>query len=142
LNPHLNPQEKMISDTLSRLKGDTLILSEKLVKSPVRLSRALSINRDTLIIKTSGDIVFQRDPAYKGPALILSAACKYIVIERLVLENFETGIVSYKNVLDLKNVRFNGVKTPLQVLFEFPDHSFVNGRVSKRAYQADSLAKK
>ncbi|HEY0177665.1 MAG TPA: protein phosphatase 2C domain-containing protein [Pedobacter sp.] len=142
LNPYLNPQEKMISDTLSRLKGDTLILSGKLVKSPVRLSRALSINRDTLIIKTSGDIVFQRDPAYKGPALILSAACKYIVIDRLVLENFETGIVSYKNVMDLKNVRFDGVKTPLQVLFEFPDHSFVNGRVSKRAYQADSLAKK
>ena len=137
-----NRQEKMISDTLSKLKGDTLTLSSTLFKGPVSLSRALTINRDTLLIKTSGDVIFQPDSAYKGPALVLSPVCKYIVIDGLVLENFATGIVSYKNVLDLKNVRFNNCKYPLQVLFEFPDHSYVNGRVSKRAFQADSLAKK
>jgi len=138
----VNPQEKLISDTLANLKSDTLILSAELFKGPVHLSRALSINRDTLIIQTKGDVVFQRDSAYTGPALILSPACKYIVIDQLVLDNFETGIVSYRNVLDLKNVKFNNCKYPLQVLFEFPDHSFVNGRVSKRAFQADTLAKK
>ncbi|SEA41034.1 PP2C family protein-serine/threonine phosphatase [Pedobacter hartonius] len=137
-----NRQEKMISDTLSKLKGDTLTLSAALFKGPVRLSRSLTINRDTLLIKTSGDVIFQRDSVYKGPALVLSPVCKYIVIDGLVLENFETGIISYKNVLDLKNVRFNNCKYPLQVLFEFPDHSYVNGRVSKRAFQADSLVKK
>lgn len=140
--PALNPQEKLLRDTLARLKGDTLKLSAKLFSGPVRLSRALTINRDTLIIKTAGDVVFQRDSAYKGPALILSPVCKYVVIDQLVLENFETGIVSYKNVLDLKNVRFNNCKLPLQVLFEFPDHSFINGRISKRPYLADSLARK
>lgn len=140
--PVLNPQEKLLSDTLTKLKGDTLTLSSKLFKSPIRLSRALTVNRDTLIIKTTGDIVLQRDSAYKGPALILSPVCKYIVIDQLVLENFETGIVSYKNVLDLKNVRFNNCKIPLQVLFEFPDHLFINGRISKRPYLADSLARK
>jgi serine/threonine protein phosphatase PrpC len=140
--PGLNPQEKLISDTLSKLKGDTLILSGDMFKGPVRLSRAVTINRDTLIIKTSGNVILQRDSAYKGPALLLSPVCKYVLIDQLVLENFETGIVSYKNVLDLKNVRFNNCKYPLQVLFEFPDHSFVNGRVSKRAFQADSLLKK
>lgn len=138
----LNPQEKLLNDTLIRLKGDTLKLSAKQFKGPVRLSRALTVNRDTLIIKTDGSIVFQRDSAYKGPALILSPVCKYVVIDQLVLENFETGIVSYKNVLDLKNVRFNNCKLPLQVLFEFPDHSFINGRISKRPYLADSLARK
>jgi serine/threonine protein phosphatase PrpC len=138
----LNPVEKMISDTLSKLKGDTLILSGDLFKGPLRLQRALTINRDTLIIKTSGNVTLQPDSAYKGPALVLSAACKYIVIDQLVLENFETAIVSYKNVLELKNVRFNNCKHPVQVLFEFPDHSYVNGRVSKHAFQADSLAKK
>jgi hypothetical protein len=140
--PGLNPQEKLISDTLSKLKGDTLILSGDMFKGPVRLSRAVTINRDTLIIKTSGNVILQRDSAYKGPALLLSPVCKYVLIDQLVLENFETGIVSYKNVLDLKNVRFNNCKYPLQVLFEFPDHSFVSGRVSKRAFQADSLVKK
>jgi|GEM_PF-88062 len=138
----VNPQEKMISDTLAKLNSDTLILSADLFKGPVHLSRAITISRDTLVIKTKGDVVLQRDSAYTGPALILSPSCKYIVIDQLVFDNFETGIVSYKNVLDLKNVKFNNCKYPLQVLFEFPDHSFVNGRVSKRAFQADSLAKK
>jgi serine/threonine protein phosphatase PrpC len=138
----VNPQEKLISDTLAKLTGDTLILSADLFKTPVRLSRALTINRDTLIIKTKGDVMFQPDSAYTGPALILSPSCKYVVIEQLAFNDFETGIVSHKNVLDLKNVKFNNCKYPLQVLFEFPDHSFVNGRVSKRAFQADSLAKK
>jgi len=138
----VNLQEKQLIDTLSKLKGDTLILSAGFFKSPVHLSRALNINRDTLIIKTKGDLIFQRDSAYKGPAMILSPACKYVVIDQLVLENFETGIVSYKNVLDLKNVKFNNCKYPLQILFEFPDRSFINGRISKRAFQADTLAKK
>ncbi|MCX2477923.1 serine/threonine-protein phosphatase [Pedobacter sp. MC2016-15] len=138
----VNPQEKMLSDTLAKLKGDTLVLSADLFKTPIRLSRALTINKDSLVIKTKGDITFQPDSAYAGPALILSASCKYIVIDQLVFDHFETGIVSHKNVLDLKNVKFNNCKVPLQVLFEFPDHSFVNGRVSKRAFQADSVAKK
>jgi serine/threonine protein phosphatase PrpC len=138
----VNPQEKLISDTLAKLKSDTLILSANLFKGPVHLSRALTISRDTLVIQTKGDVVLQPDSAYKGPALILSASCKYVVIDQLVLDNFETGIVSYRNVLDLKNVKFNNCRNPLQVLFEFPDHSFVNGSVSKRAFQADSLAKK
>jgi serine/threonine protein phosphatase PrpC len=138
----VNPQEKLISDTLTKLKSDTLILSADLFIGPVHLSRALTISRDTLIIQTRGDVILQRDSAYTGPALILSPSCKYIVIDRLVFNNFETGIVSYKNVLDLKNVKFNNCKHPLQVLFEFPDHSFINGRVSKRAFQADSLVQK
>lgn len=140
--PALNPQEKLITDTLSKLKGDTLLLSAKFLNGPVVLSKALTINRDTLVIKTSGDVVFQSDSLYKGPALILSPVCKYVVIDKLVLQNFEIGVVSYKNVLELKNVSFNNCRYPLQVLFGFPDHSFVTGRVSKRAYQADSLLRK
>ncbi|MGY0037140.1 PP2C family protein-serine/threonine phosphatase [Pedobacter sp. NJ-S-72] len=142
IKPGLNPQEKMISDTLSKLKGDTLLLSDTVFKVPVHLSQALTIDRDTLILKTKGNIVFQSDSAYKGPALILSPKCKYVKIDQLVLENFETGVVSYNNALDLKNIRFNKVNYPIQVRFVFPDQFYVNGRLSKRSYAADSLAKK
>lgn len=142
IKPGLNPQEKMISDTLLKLKGDTLLLSDSVFKVPVRLSRALTIDRDTLILKTKGNIVFQSDSAYKGPALILSPKCKYVKIDQLVLENFETGILSYNNALDVKNIRFNQVNYPVQVRFAFPDGFYVNGRLSKRGYTADSLAKK
>jgi serine/threonine protein phosphatase PrpC len=140
--PGLNLQEKMISDTLLKLKGDTLLLSDTVFKVPVRLSRPLTIDRDTLILETKGNIVFQSDSAYKGPALILSPKCKYVKIDQLVLENFETGILAYNNTLDVKNIRFNKVNYPVQVRFVFPDQFYVNGRLSKRGYAADSLAKK
>jgi serine/threonine protein phosphatase PrpC len=142
IKPGLNPQEKMISDTLLKLKGDTLLLSDTVFKVPVRLSQPLRIDRDTLILKTKGNIVFQSDSAYKGPALILSPKCKYVKIDQLVLENFETGVVSYNNALELKNIRFNKVNYPVQVRFAFPDQFYVNGRLSKRGYTADSLARK
>ncbi|WP_158799936.1 PP2C family serine/threonine-protein phosphatase [Pedobacter sp. L105] len=140
--PGSNPEEKLIRDMLLKLKGDTLLLSADQFKNPVKLSQSLTIDKDTLVIKTKGPIIFQPDSAYKGPAVTLSSNCKYIVINQLVLENFETGIVSYKNAAELKNVRFNNCKYPLQVSFQFPDHSFINGRMSKRPYLADSLLRK
>lgn len=142
VKPGLNPQEKKISDMLLSLKGDTLLLADTIFKVPVHLSQALTIDRDTLILKTKGNIVFQSDSAYKGPALILSPKCKYVKIDQLVLENFETGVVSYNSSLDLKNIRFNKVNYPVQVRFVFPDQFYVNGRLAKRNYTADSLAKK
>ncbi|QNK63693.1 serine/threonine-protein phosphatase [Pedobacter sp. PAMC26386] len=142
IKPGLNLQEKMIRDTLLKLKGNTLLLSDTVFKQPVRLSQALLIDRDTLILETKGNIVFQSDTTYKGPALILSPKCKYVKIDQLVLENFETGVIAYNNALDLKNIRFNKVNYPVQVRFVFPDQFYVNGRISKRNYAADSLAKK
>jgi len=140
--PPMNAQEKWITDSLLKLKGDTLLLSEEVLKGTVKLTRALHIDQDTLIIKTKGNILFQPDSAYRGPALILSAACKYVSINNLVISSFDTGIVSYQNALELKNVQFNQCKHPLQVMFEFPNHFYVNGRVSKRSFQTDSLSKK
>lgn len=141
LTPAVNSLEKTLRDTLASFKGDTLNLSSAQFKTPVLLTQALTINKDTLVIK-GAELILKSDSSYKGPALILSAQCKYIKIDQLVLENFHTGIVSSPNVADLKNVRFNNVKYPLQLMFEFPDHSFVNGRLTRRVYQADSLAKK
>lgn len=141
-HPVVNKQEKLIRDTLLKMKGDTLLLSDAIFKEPIHLSQPLTINKDTLILQTKGNIVFQSDSAYKGPAFILSPNCKYVRLEQMSLENFQTGIVSSNRALELKNVRFNKIKQPLQVSFIFTDHSFVSGRVSKRSYAADSLAKK
>lgn len=141
LTPVVNSLEKSLRDTLAAFKGDTLNLSGSKFKTPVILTQALTINKDSLVIK-GADLILRSDSSYKGPALIFSAKSKYIKIDQLILENFYTGIISSPNVADLKNVRFNNVKYPLQLMFEFPDHSFINGRLTRRVYQADSLAKK
>lgn len=140
--PLINIQEKRLTDTLAKFTGDTLLLSADIFKEPIRLTKPLNFTQDTLVIKTKGKITFVSDSAYKGPAMIFSAACKYISIDSVVFEHFETAIVAYNNALDLNNTRFNQCKHALQVLFEFPDQYFVNGRISKRAYHADSTSKK
>jgi len=140
--PVINIQEKLLTDTLAKFTGDTLLLSAAIFKEPVRLTKPLNFTQDTLIIRTKGKITFVSDSAYKGPAMVFAPACKYISIDSIAFENFETAIVSYNNALDLNNTRFNNCKHALQVLFEFPDQYFVNGRISKRAYQADSTSKK
>lgn len=138
----VNTQEKWLRDTVSKLKGDTLFLSADVLKEPVRLSAALNFTQDTLVIRTKGKVVFSSDSLYKGPAMVFAASSKYVQMDSLVFENFETAIVSYNNALDLKNTNFVNCKHPLAVLFAFPDKSFVTGRISKRAYLTDSVSKK
>lgn len=140
--PVLNPQEKLLQNQLASLKSDTLILSDSIFKGPVILSKALSINRDTLIIKTKGNIVFRRDSAYKGPAMVFGSSVKYVFVPQMVFENFEIGIVAYNNALSLNNTQFINCKQSVQTLFLFPDRFYINGRISKRAFQTDSIAKK
>lgn len=138
----INTLEKIIADSLLNMKGDTLWLKAGVFKTPVILSKALNITRDTLVIKTVGEVVLQPDSTYTGAALILSPATKHITVDGLVIRNFLTGISSYQHALDLKNVRFDHCKIPLQVCFAFADQSFVNGRIGKRNFEADSVAKK
>jgi len=140
--PVVNLPEKQLQDSLAHLKGDTLFLSDEVFKSPIRLTKALTINQDTLVIQTKGNVVLLRDSAYGGPALSLSSLSKFVVIDNLVLQGFETGIVYTQNAVELKNVKFIKCKHPVQVFFEFPNGYYVSGRLNKRNYQADSLAKK
>ena len=140
--PVINLAEKQLRDTLAKLKGDTLLLSDEVFKSPITLTQALNIDRDTLVIQTKGNIVLLRDSAYGGPALLLSPVCKHVVIDSLVIQNFETGLVYTQNAAELKNVRFVKCKHPVQVYLDFQDGFYVNGRLNKRNVQADSLAKK
>lgn len=137
----LNPQEKMLRDALANLKSDTLILSADQYTHVIHLSQAIPVHRDTLVLRTNS-ITFQSDSGYKGPAFILSGNSKYVTIDQATLENFETGIIAPANVVELKNVSFKNIKYPIQLSFEFPDHSYVSGRLTRRVYQADSLMKK
>lgn len=140
--PRLNQQEKMLHQLLDSLKGDTLRLSDTVFRQPIVLSRPLFIKKDSLVIKVSGQIVLQSDLEYKGAALVLPATAKYVSVGQLVIQGFEVGIVTYNHALDLKNTQFINCKQAVETSFVFPNRSYVNGRISKRAYQADSVATK
>lgn len=135
-----NKQEKLLHLLLDSLKGDTLVIADSVFKQPIVLSRPLQVKKDSLIIKTIGRIIFQSDIAYRGTAMIMPVTAKYISLNRLVFQGFETGIVTYNNALRLNNIQFIRCRQSVQTSFLFPDSAYVNGRIAKGAFQADSIA--
>ena len=137
-----NKQEKLLHLLLDSLKGDTLVIADSVFKQPIVLSRPLQVKKDSLIIKTIGRIIFQSDIAYRGTAMIIPITAKYISLNRLVFQGFETGIVTYNNALKLNNTQFIKCRQSVQTSFLFPDSAYINGRISKSAYQIDTIVTK
>ncbi|WP_316793643.1 protein phosphatase 2C domain-containing protein [Pedobacter frigoris] len=136
-----NPQEVKLQDTLNNLKGNVLILTDSLFKSPIILTEALLFNRDTLFIKAKTNMVLQSDSAFKGNAIIIKPAGKYIFLENLTFDHFNTAISSQNNALLLKNVRFINCQAGITAAYQFPEGKFVNGQITRSTFKTDSLAK-
>jgi serine/threonine protein phosphatase PrpC len=135
----VNAQQLKLQLAVSSVKGHTLTLSDTDYKTPIIISDAIRIDKDTLIIKAKGRIVFQSDSGYKGVALKLSAKCKSIVLDSLSFINFNTGVSFANNALDLKNVRFVNCKQSIQSELTFADKKYISGKLPYLAMRSDSL---
>jgi serine/threonine protein phosphatase PrpC len=133
-----NAQEVKLQQAIDQLKGHVLVL-DTAYKSPIIISEAIAINKDSLLIKAKGDIVLQSDSAYTGPAFILSAKSKNLQLDSLSFRNFQTGISSANEIVMLKNVRFNNCKTAVQVSVAATDKKYVNAKITPLILKVDSL---
>lgn len=132
-----NPLEIKLQAAIDGAKGHVLLLADTAYPSPVIITKAIQINKDSLLIKAKGKVILQSGPAYKGPAIQLSLTNKNIVLDSLTISGFQTGIVAYNNVLSLKNIRFNNCLLPLQNIFIIPGKKYITGKIP--AFKADSL---
>jgi serine/threonine protein phosphatase PrpC len=135
----LNRQEIKLQQAISNAKGKILILSNTAFTSPIIISKAITIDKDSLLIKTKGNIVIQADTGYIGPALILAANCKQVILDSLSFNGFYTGIHLNSNALTLKNVRFNNCKASVQQFYFFADKKYVSGQLPSLTLKVDSL---
>jgi serine/threonine protein phosphatase PrpC len=133
-----NAQEIKLQQAIDQLKGHVLVL-DTAYKSPIIISEAITINKDSLLIKAKGYVILQSDSAYNGPAFILSAKSKNLQLDSLSFRNFQTGIASTNDVVLLKNVRFNNCKTAVQVSVAAVDKNYVNGKISPLVLKVDTL---
>jgi hypothetical protein len=133
------PLQLKLQKAVDNLKGNILILSDTAYKAPIIISSAIQINRDTLLIKAKGHIVFQSDSGYNGAAIKLSAKCKKIVLDSLSFVNFNTGISLVNNAVELKNVRFVNVKQSVQNELSFADKKYISGKLPYLVVKTDSL---
>jgi hypothetical protein len=136
-----NAGELKLQDTINKLKGNTLIISEADFKQPIILSDTLHIQKDSLYIKAKGSIIFKRDSAYAGPGISLAANSKYIVLDSVAFDDFKVAIATRNDALVLKHVVFNNCAIPVQTSYVFPQNKFVSGRLFGGMFKIDTLSK-
>lgn len=113
-----NADEVKLQDAIDAFKGDTLVLSDTSFKKPIIITDTLHIDQDSIYIRIEGDIVLQRDTAYKGPALSIAKDSKVVVLENLKFEGFDVAIDLQNTDLFLKNTQFMNCRLPLQRKYE------------------------
>ncbi|AYL94170.1 PP2C family protein-serine/threonine phosphatase [Mucilaginibacter celer] len=140
--PIKNAQELKLQDTINKLKGNTLVLSAADFKQPIVLTDTLHINKDSIYIKTKGEIIFKKDSTYKGPAIVLAAKCKYVVLDSVAFDGFRVGIATRNDALVLKNVRFNNCAIPVLTGYLLPNMKYISGRSLGSLFKADTIPSK
>jgi hypothetical protein len=139
LQPIRNAQETKLQDTINKLVGNTLIISDSLFKSPIILNEDIHFNKDTLFIIAKTPIIIRSDSAYKGSAVSIKPISKYVYLENITFENFPTAILSQNNVLQLKNVQFNNCVKSIETTYTLPPNKYINGKIPATSFKIDSL---
>lgn len=134
-----NKQEIKLQNAIDQVKGHILILWDTAYTTPIIISRAIQVNKDSLLIKAKGKIELQADSGYKGAAFSLAATCKDVMLDSLVISNFQTGVIAFDGALSLKNIRFVNCVTPFQNAFRLSGKKYINGKIPALIFRADSL---
>jgi hypothetical protein len=135
-----NEMEKKLSDSLG-VAQKTFILRDTLFAKNILLGDTVFIRQDSLHIIGNG-IVLQRDSTYPGPAVFITANCKYLLLEGITFKGFATAIALQGKGLQLKNVVFQDVGTPLQHHMLLPPNDTLSGIVRDTfLIKKDSLRK-
>lgn len=131
-----------LQKALDSLKGKVLVLSDTIYKIPIILNEPIRINRDTLLIRTKGRIVFQADSAYNGPALLAAPRCKIIALDSVGFNGFTIAIANSNAMLDLAHVDFNNCKQAIRNELSLPAGKYFTGKNPAIILKADTVPAK
>lgn len=123
-----------INDTLNNNVFDLKVIG----RNPIVISDSINIKKDSLLIIGNG-ITLLRDSAYGGPALVLSPQCSFILLDSVIIENFDIAILVHNKSLHFKNVQFKNCRVPVQYQFLFPLNTFVTGHLDTLYHKMDSI---
>ena len=119
------PNERL-TQLVARVSDSSKSYSLPPDSASIPLSGPLTIAKDSFYLSGNGAI-FVADTFYKGPAFIIEAAAKNIVIDSVVFQNFDVGFVIQKNNITFRHVRFINCRIPVQYKVAFKD-SVVSGQ--------------
>jgi serine/threonine protein phosphatase PrpC len=131
--------EIKLQDTLNKLQGQTLILSDSLFPSPIVLHQPLTFNKDSIFIRAEKELVIISDSLYKGVAIDIKPRSKFVQLRNIAFENFNTAISTSNNALVLRNVKFSNCPNSVQSIYNLENKKYVNGKIPFSSFSADSL---
>jgi serine/threonine protein phosphatase PrpC len=132
-----NAGEQKLQDSID--SSSELILYDSIYGKSIGLTDTIFIGKDSMYINGNG-MVLTSDSLYNGAGILVSADCKFILLENLVFENFEKAIVADNNIVQLKNVRFTNCVVSLHQQYRFPENRYITGTFSDTIlYKIDSL---
>jgi serine/threonine protein phosphatase PrpC len=134
-----NTKEIMLQDTLDKLKGQSLVLSDSLFPSPIILHQPLTFNRDSVYIRAEKELVFISDSLYKGVAVDIKPRSKFVQLRNISFENFNTAISTSNNALVLRNVKFTNCPNAIQSVYNLENKKYSNGKIQLSSFTADSI---
>jgi hypothetical protein len=134
-----NTKEILLQDTLNKLKGQTLVLSDSLFPSPIILHQPLVFNKDSIYLRGEKELIIISDSLYRGVAIDIKPKSKLVQLRNISFENFNTAISTGDNVLILKNVKFSNCPNTVQSTFNLQNKRYINGKIPLSVFSADSL---
>jgi serine/threonine protein phosphatase PrpC len=133
-----NEQEIALISSINSSDGLVNIL-DSANGNRVVISDSILLQSDSLRINGHG-VTLVSDSIFKGPAFVISPACKYLFLDSITFENFDVGLLLQREVLYLKNVQFKNCNVPIQYQFLFPNNAILNGRITDTIFHTtDSL---
>lgn len=136
-----NIQEKLLYDSINKSGFTTVALPDSVYTQPIEISNTLFIQKDSVHIKGFKKVTLTADSLFAGPAILLSPNTKYVLLENLIFDGFDVGVITGNKALHLKNVQFINCRVPLQYQFTFPDSVTVSTTKNNNLFKTDSLSK-
>lgn len=119
------PNERL-TQLVARLSDSSKVYSLPRNEAAIKMNAPLTISKDSFYLSGNG-AVFVPDSLYKGPAFIIDPAAKNIVVDSIVFQDFDVGLVIQKNNITFRHVCFINCRVPVQYLVAFKD-SVISGK--------------
>jgi hypothetical protein len=135
-----NQEEQKLADSINKTGTKEIYLTPLFNQAqPIIISDSIIIEKDSLHVH-GGGLTLIADSAYKSTALVLSSNCKYILIDSLVLENFDIGIIARNTALHLKDVQFKNCGVAVQHEIILPGSKNIRGKITDSLFSiSDSI---
>jgi len=133
-------KDEQLVQLISHVNDDTAKTYTLSAGALLVMNESILINKDSFYLRGNGAHILP-DSNYKGPAFNISSTAKNIVLDSLVFENFDVGLIMQKNNIVFRNVRFLNCRMPVQFGVPLPD-STISGRFSHPIFITTQSLKK